>query len=401
MSKFWKMTVVCLALFQGAGLHGQSFKIANTAPFARHGAVVEIPADAIACTADGSQSAGGCTGMFRVTDMEGNPLLWQLTSDGKLLVEVSLEAGETVTVAVEPVKATDKCRSGESRCAADTICLSQVRHDFQDDLTWENDRGGYRLYGPSYRAGGGNVAGYDIWTKSVSFPVLAQRYVDHCRYGISYHNDHGNGMDCYTVGRTLGAGMNALMNGDDLIYPCAYEECEILDNGPLRTRVKVTCYPLELPDGTETVETRVITLDKGSWLNRTEVTYSGITAPRPMATGIVVHKENNRGYVVDPQKRFVAYADLTDNPDKGNGVIYIGIVNAVTPSEAAYRQFAEAEGAALGHVMNTALYDPATPYVYYWGAGWSKGGVRGMDDWTGYLGRFHDSLMHPIVVNKL
>jgi hypothetical protein len=28
---------------------------------------------------------------------------------------------------------------------------------------------------------------------------------------ISYHVDHGNGMDCYKVGPTLGAGTNALL----------------------------------------------------------------------------------------------------------------------------------------------------------------------------------------------
>ena len=46
---------------------------------------------------------------------------------------------------------------------------------------------------------------------------------------ISYHIDHGYGMDCYAVGPTLGAGVAALMAGDTIIYPYCYRTQEILD----------------------------------------------------------------------------------------------------------------------------------------------------------------------------
>lgn len=54
---------------------------------------------------------------------------------------------------------------------------------------------------------------------------------------ISYHIDHGYGMDCYAVGPTLGCGTAALMAGDTIIYPYCYRTQEILDNGPLRFTV--------------------------------------------------------------------------------------------------------------------------------------------------------------------
>ena len=375
-----KIFLALILAIAGAGVStAQTITIQNPAPHHRNNAVVEIPTEKIV------KSFGRD---FLVLDENGKPLLQQQTYDGKRLVMVDVPAESTVNLTIGKGVIGD----------CDTICVGQIRHDFQDDFTWENDRSGYRLYGPSYRSGGGNVAGYDIWTKSVNFPVLSQRYVDHCQYGISYHKDHGNGMDCYTVGRTLGAGMNALAPGGEIAYPCAYESCEILDNGPLRTTAKITCYPEKIGNDSCVVEERIITLDKGSCLNKTEVTYMGLSEKCPLVTGIVVHKQNTRGKVIDPEKRFVAYADLTDNPDNGNGVIYIGIVNAELPETIVYEQYAPAVGDAVGQLLNKTSIAPGETYTYYWGSGWSKGGVKGMDDWTSKLAKFHDELQKPLTV---
>ena len=269
----------------------------------------------------------------------------------------------------------------------------------QDDFAWEIDRGGYRLYGPSYRAKGGNVSGYDIWTKSVDYPVLTARYDDHMAGCGSYHKDHGTGMDVYTVGRTLGAGMNALvLPSGELAYPCAYQECDIIENGPLRMTARITCYPETIGQDDGVVETRTITLDKGSWLNRTEVSYQGLSGDYPLVNGIVIHKQNTKGYVLDEEKRYLAYGDLTDNKENGNGVIFIGIVNPVAPASVDYHPLDPNVGDAVGHIMSHTTYSPGENYIYYWGSGWSKGGVRGLKAWTEYLGDFHDAVRHPLEV---
>lgn len=353
--------------------------IHNTGTTDRRGTVAEVEAATILSRYGEA---------FRVTDADGHEVTSQLTHDGLLLVEADIPAGQTVTYDIIP----------GSKARYDTICVGQVRHDVQDDYTWENDRGGYRLYGPAYRDGGGNVTGYDIWTKSVTYPVLSQRYADHSQRGVSYHKDHGNGMDAYTVGRTLGAGMDALTDCDTIVYPCAYERAEILDNGPLRTTVRLTCYPSRIGDNTDVVETRTISLDKGSWLNRTTVSFSGLTEPRPIVTGIVVHRHNTGGGRLDPERRYISYADLTDNPDNGNGVIYIGIVNVMTPDAQQYVPFAEARGDAVGQLINTSTYIPGREFTYYWGAGWSKGGVPGAGAWDAMLSEFHYNLSHPLTV---
>ena len=362
---------------------GVTVSVYNPAEATRNGQVVEI---------DASLITGRLGTAFSVKDAEGNPVTSQLTYDNKILIQEDFPGKETRKFVFSKAKK-------ETLSEQDTFCLGQIRHDMQDDFTWENDRGGYRLYGPSYRRGGGNVSGYDIWTKSVDYPVLASRYDDHMAGKISYHKDYGNGMDVYTVGHTLGAGMNALvLPSGDIAYPCAYQECEIIENGPLRMTAKITCYPETIGEDKGVVETRIITLDKGSWLNRTEVSYEGLSGEYPMVNGIVVHKQNPDGYVIDEGKRYLAYADLTDNPANGNGTIFIGIVNADEPESAGYEGLDPNAGDAVGHIMSHTKYKPGVPYVYYWGSGWSKGGVNDMNVWTGYLSGFHDALIHPLEV---
>lgn len=370
--------MLCALMMAAACSTDKVMTIHNPSSLDRQGAIVEFDTRSLP-----EKLKGGLS----IVNDAGELLPFQLTHDGMLLFETDIKAGETQKFKIKP----------SSPRLSDTVCLTQIRYDLQDDLTWENDRGGYRLYGPAYKKGGGNVSGYDIWTKSVAHPVLAQRYRDHCRYGISYHKDHGNGMDAYTVGRTLGAGMNALVGEEGIIYPCAYETCEILDNGPLRTTAKITCHPLDAGDA-NVVETRVISLDKGSWLNKTRVSYAGLQGKRKMVTGIVVHKQNKRGYMISPDRGYAAYADLTDNPDNGNGVIYIGIVNPQLPDSISFVPISPAAGDAVGQIINHTSINPDEEYVYYWGAGWSKGGVEGMESWEKYLSDFRKGLLAPLQI---
>ncbi len=372
-------TVICLCSCS----RGVTVSVYNPTSTARNGQVVEVDAASVINRVGPD---------FVVSDADGNPVTSQLTYDNKILIQGDFPGQQTR-------KFVFKKANGEKPAEAAEYCVGQIRHDMQDDFTWENDRGGYRLYGPSYRAGGGNVSGYDIWTKSVDYPVLAGRYDDHMAGKISYHKDYGTGMDVYTVGHTLGAGMNALvLPSGEIAYPCAYEKCDIIENGPLRMTAKITCYPEKVGDEEGVVETRVISLDKGSWLNKTEVSYQGLSKEYPLVNGIVVHKQNPSGYVLDEGKRYLAYADLTDNPANDNGTIYIGIVNAEPAAEVGYTPLEPNVGDGVGHIMSNTTYTPGSPYVYYWGSGWSKGGVSDMEAWTDYLGGFYDSLQNPLEV---
>ena len=350
---------------------------------------------------------------YIVLDAEGNQVAYQITYDDNLLFPVNVKAGDKAvyTVAVgEPIE-------------AEPIVYGRHYPERVDDIAWENDRTAYRAYGPALQAKGERAFGYDAWVKRVPGLVVEQRYANELNpdtqaeiarlrkerkydeanelyHSVSYHVDHGNGLDCYKVGPTLGCGTAALMQGDAILYPYCWKEYEILENGPLRFTVKLTYNPLVVGKDT-VVETRTISLAQGSQLNKTVVSYAGLSKAAPVATGLVIHPENPTAYVLEGDKGYIAYADLTDNVNNGNGIIYVGAVMPEKVTEAKAQMFADKEAkerGASGHVLAISNYKPDTEYAYYWGSGWSKYGFDSMEAWTTYLDRYAQSVRNPLKV---
>lgn len=388
-------------LFTGCS-NSVTVKVTNELPSDRLGEMVQLNLEDVKARVGDS---------FRIVDSDENEVPYQITYDDKLIFPASVAANSTSSydiVAGEP-------------SVSDTIAVGYYYAGRQDDIAWENDKAAYRAYGPGTQNRGERVYGYDVFTKSVEYPVVDHRYkleLDPANWErpnalrkegrhqeadslvdlFSYHVDHGNGMDVYTVGPTLGGGASALMSDSALVYPYAYKEYEILDNGPLRFTVKMVYNPLTVGEDSAVVETRVISLDAGSYLNRTELTFDGLSKPAPIASGIVVHKQNPEGYVWNNASGFIAYADSTDNARNNNGVIYLGAVVPGGYGSARMLPMAEPVGDALGHVIAESAYNPGDKYVYYWGSGWSKGGVDSYDDWTNSLADYSARIASPLII---
>lgn len=277
-----------------------------------------------------------------VLDEQGQQVPYQLTYNGNLIFPVMVKANSSVEYTVQagtPEK-------------FDTLVYGRQYPERVDDIAWENDRIAFRTYGPALQATGERAFGYDVWVKSVSEPVVEKRYegelnpetkaqiaelkkkdpkaANELYKSVSYHVDHGNGLDCYKVGPTLGGGTAALMANDTIIYPYCYKTFEILDNGPLRFTVKLTYNPLTVNGDSSIIETRLISLDAGTQLNKTTVTYDNLKEEIPIVAGIVLHEpESKAKYATVAEKGYISYADPTDNPDNGNGTIFVG---AIVPS---------------------------------------------------------------------
>ena len=256
---------------------------------------------------------------FMVKNAFGQEMTYQKTYDGKLLLDVSVQPHSQATFTIT---------KGEPS-AFKSYVKGKVYPERADDITWENDRGIYRVYGPALQRSGERSFGIDVWVKNTPELVVEDRYKDHM-WGVgqrdslkragkpeeankiyvatSFHHDHGYGLDCYGVGPSLGCGAPALMK--------CYKTYKILDNGPLRFTVELTYNTSR--DGI--TEHRIISLDKGSHFNRMTVWYDGITQPTALAAGIVLH--NNDHLLLD--KRYVLYADPTDNPQVHQTQIYVG-----------------------------------------------------------------------------
>lgn len=351
-----------------------------------------------------------------VTDADGKEIPSQMTYDGKLIFQAGVGSkGKSVYYA----------KAGSPQ-KYEARAKGRLFTERGDEFGWENDRVAYRIYGH------GGAVGYDLFNKSTSELMLDYWYAseqnkemrsinkqlhdrgyhdlaDQVYNAFCYHINHGKGMDCYTVGPTLGGGANALLNADgSLFMPKCYKSYEILDQGPLRFTVRLT-YPEAEYEGQKVTESRVITLDAGSQFNRVAVSYAGLAKPTAMAAGTVVHKSNPTAYVLCPDNGYIGYEDLgdasvynakyRDELAKQMGHIYIGLL---FPDKSVTTTFqARENGIATGHIIGKTTYKPNTSYVYYFGSGWNQNAETGFTDltaWEAHLSKEAKAVRNPMRV---
>lgn len=354
-------------------------EVSNSLPENRKGEIVEVPLKSLNSKATS----------YIVKDKDGRQVPCQITYDGFLIFPADVDSLSMAVYTVE---------EGKQKLDFPVYVYGRKFPERKDDLAWENDRSAYRAYGPALQKSGERAFGYDIWSKSVAYPILEQRfYDDHARH-ISFHVDHGNGLDDYSVGPTLGGGTAAFLDKNGhIVYPYCYRDYEILDNGPLRFTARLEYNPVDV-DGEKISETRLISLDLGEWLNKTELSFDGLKSAKTLAQGIVVHSNNPTAYTVSEKEKFVAYQDLTEHADRGNGQVYVGIYS---PGSSEFRFMpidTEVRGAE-GHVAAIANVRPGEKFTYYWGSGWSKGGVKDATDWNRKMSEISRHKKNPLKVS--
>ncbi len=298
----------------------------------------------------------------------GQQVTYQKSYNGLLLLDVSLQPNGTVEYTVNKGLPS----------VFHSFVQGRVYPERLDDLTWENDRSIYRIYGPELQRRGERAFGTDVWVKNTPELVAEYRYKLHMDgwhrgdslkqagknqegeelfLDTSFHLDHSYGMDVYSVGPSLGCGAPALMNGNNLLFPWCWQQCKILDNGPLR-------FTAELTYGTTaqgTTEHRLITLDKGSHFNKTTVWYDGIQKPTVLAAGVVLHTTDNTVIHDD----YVLYADPTDNPKVHQSQIFVGTLFPDGVDETILLQ------GQLSHAVGIVKNYKGQRFTYYFGSAWS------------------------------
>lgn len=352
------------------------------------------------------------TAQIVVLNADGQQVPYQITYDEKVIFPATVAANGTVVYTIQ---------AGTPK-AFDVKACGKCYPERMDDMAWENDLVAFRAYGPALEAKGERGFGYDLFTKyNTTEPMLESMYAKELDKETlakiaelkktdpkaaaevsrerSYHIDHGYGMDCYAVGPTLGAGVAALMVNDSIVYPWCYKNQEILDNGPLRFTVKLEFNPLTVKGDSTVVETRVITLDAGSHLNKTAVSYTNLKETLPVVAGIVLH-EPDGAVVADAANGYITYVDPTTGPD--NGKIFMGIAVPAIVKDAKAVLFSEQEkkerNNADGHVLAISDYEPGSEYVYYWGFAWDKADIKTADAWNQYMAGFAQKVRNPLTV---
>lgn len=328
-----------------------------------------------------------------IENKAGQEVGYQKTYDGKLLIYVSIHPQGKVTYTISKGKPAEPKDYVKGR-------VYPIR---KDDLAWENDLGIYRVYGPALQQTGERSFGTDVWVKNTPELVVEERYTkdykgnameDSLRKAgqkvalsdidrnTSFHLDHGNGMDAYGVGPSLGCGAPALVKDGLLVFPYCYKTCQIHDNGPLRFTAELTYHTT--PDGI--IEHRLLSLDRGSHFNRMTVWYDGIEKPLSLASGIVLHGDN--GLVLG--KDYVQYADPTDHPELHQSQIYVATLFPEGVSETKMMQ------GELNHGLGIVDNYQGAPYTYYFGSAWSLYDVRSQAQWQIVIDEFMANLRQPL-----
>lgn len=379
----------------------------NSLDILRAGEMVELPMEQVVSRLNLTDST-----TFIIMDDKGVELPYQVTFDKKVIFPVTIDAGS---------KASYIIKKGNPSEVPVKVC-GQVYPVRMDDLAWENDLVGFRAYGPALQALGERGFGYDLFVKrGTTEPVLEKMYAmetdqetwkkinelkktdpiaaEELRKTITYHVDRGYGMDCYAVGPTLGAGVSALMDGENIIYPWCYKNLEILDNGPLRFTARLEFTPLTVKGKDNVVETRLISLDLGSHLNRTAITYSNVEESMPIVTGIVMHNVDG-AVVTDAVNGYMTYVDPTTGPEQGQ--IFMGAAFPNGVKEAKVQLFSPEEkklrNNADGHVLSISDYVPGNSYTYYWGFAWNRADIQTPEEWNAYMVDFAKKVRNPLTI---
>lgn len=355
------------------GCGNDSMKITVTNPLGvdRSGETVEIPVSFIQ-SLSGDLAPDGII----VSDAKGNEVPSQIIYNG-LKEPQSLIFQPEVKANSEAVYHIAKGVRGEY----DTRAFGRFVPERMDDYAWENDRIAFRIYGPALIAKDGPSNGIDVWIKRTDKMVIDRWYADYLAGRNTYHDDNGEGCDCYKVGRTLGAGAMAPYVNDSLWLGINFESYETLDNGPLRISFRLK-YPPFLVNGEMVSETRTISLDAGSQLTKVTEEYSGLNEEFAVAAGIVKREE---GSELSPSRETGAIAYRLDGGE--GGITYIGTL-LTTP--------VEGRDEKNDHLIIITKYTPGTPLSYYTGAGWSKWGFETDEAWTDYLNAFSQKIKSPL-----
>ena len=369
---------------------------------------------------------------YIVKNKRGQQIGSQITHDGKLLIDASIRPHGSATYYISIGKPYPQK-------VWTTGALYKMR---KDDIAWENDRCAYRVYGPALQRTGERSFGTDIWAKNTPDTVVYERYVMDKQGNVdgdkvdekvkseerklknltgaaleaqkakikalkaesyeidvttSFHLDHGNGLDPYRVGATLGLGAPSLMIGNQQFLPYCYKTYKILDNGPLRFTVELTYNPSTIGDMQNVVEHRIISLDKGSNFNKMTVWYDGLTHPTDFATGFPIHEEDTETKTF--AKDYVSYADPTDNIEVNNSQVFVGVLFPNGIDNTYYQLFDKKHDGATGHALGLKRgLKNAEKYSYYFGAAWSKYDVRSYTEWQIRIKEFLEALKTPLQV---
>ena len=285
--------------------------------------------------------------------------------------------------------------SAEAKKEEDTVaaCYSRFVPERIDDYAWENNRVGFRTYGPEAQQivedsmpGGTLSSGIDAWLKRVDYPIINKWYKKAEEGTGTYHEDTGEGLDNFHVGASRGVGGVAVKVDTTYYYSKNFVTHKRITTGPLRTSFVLTYADWDA-NGKTITEEKHISLDYGSNLSRFEV---HVTGTDTVSTGLTLHEQKGTEET-KPEQGYISYWEPLDDSEIGMGIVVpdgsmAGVENYITTKTDESNLYAHLK-VSDGKVL------------YYAGFGWKKSGqFKTKEDWNEYLRLFAKKINNPLTV---
>jgi unsaturated rhamnogalacturonyl hydrolase len=272
------------------------------------------------------------------------------------------------------------------------------------DMAWESDRIAHRMYNRDLIPAEGTVSsGVDVWVKSTRALVISKWYKNG-----DYHNDHGEGLDDYRVGRSRGCGGLGIWHQQRYYVSSNYRSARIITTGPVRSEFELTYDAWETVKG-KISETKRIRIDAGSNMTRAESVFAADRYP-DFDIGVGIAQRPGDGVIAKNQEEgWMSYWQPADR-DRGNigcAIVMPGKIEVFATESATLTKLKQADlitptSEGLPPVANLLAISAARvgkPFLYYFGAGWSKSGDFPEEtEWENYVRQFAARLRAPLKV---
>lgn len=288
-----------------------------------------------------------------------------------VLIQVPIASKGSLILTVEKEKSPDFKAQTYARYVPERM----------DDFAWENDIVAFRMYGKALEGRADDAQGIDFWAKRTTALIINKWYKED-----DYHKDHGQGLDYYAVGQTLGAGDLALYFNDNVSFTKHYSKYNILDNGPLRSTFVLEFEEQDI-DANKVSLTKTITLDAGQQFNKIVVSLDNKShKSTPVVVGLARRGEENPKINFDPRTKSLAYWEPSIKDYGHTGTAVVLPQAKIDFIKGDKKQF----------LLKTAIVNKK-PFTYYNGASWNKDGkITSAEQWNDYVEIFADRLQNPL-----
>lgn len=382
------MTVGILCLSSCANQTPSKILISNPSSKDRSSETVILSAESMELEATND------LGEYGLKDEKGEWMITQyVDKDGDGIVD-GLLFQPSVPAHSEAVFSMEKFTRDSETIDSEVVCFSRFVPERTDDYAWENDRVAFRVFGPKAQImaengvnGGTLSSGIDCWLKKVDYPIIDKWYGKNTAGTGSYHEDTGEGLDNFHVGKSRGCGGLAVKENGQFYTSKNFIDWNPKTVGPLRTSFFLDYVDWKAGDNT-IKESINVTLDKGNNLSKFDVQIEGTDT---LWVGITLHEGDGK-VSVDSLKGSVSYWQPHGNSELGMGIV-------AAPGTYIGAELVESEEQDVSHLyIKLAVKD--NQVSYYTGFSWKESSrITTEQAWNDYLATYAENIKNPLIVS--